>query len=332
MGYLICVFAVFINILFAESGIVVACSDKYAKYLIPSLRYLVDELGCSLPLEVWHAGGELSPVNIAIFNKISGVTVKNVMDFMPKPASQYWGWHVKPLIISLSSFDEVLLMDADLFFFKDPSLLFSHEKYIERGAFFFRDRRIFLNPYKLSGIANSYARKAGTIESYMNRVNYFKKLIDEPSECMPEDWRHYWNNCLPSYENPFSTEHQESGCVVIDKNRHAKGLAQIVKLNEAPKLIYEFVYGDKETYWIGMEMAKEPYFVNKHHAYTLVSGSKHVVDIVQFLDGELFYQQKFPANVNEECKLLERFEGVRALTKSEYETLKFMYNRIGGRK
>jgi hypothetical protein len=54
----------------------------------------------------------------------------------------------------------------------------------------------------------------------------------------------------------------ESGVVVIDKLRHIAGLLAACLLNAPGPLkdmIREETHGEKETFWIGLEMANEPY-------------------------------------------------------------------------
>lgn len=50
------------------------------------------------------------------------------------------GWAVKPFAILLSSFREVIFIDADSLFFKNPEVLFADPEYQETGALFFHDR------------------------------------------------------------------------------------------------------------------------------------------------------------------------------------------------
>ena len=43
-------------------------------------------------------------------------------------------------------------------------------------------------------------------------------------------------------------------------------------------------------------MAKEPYYVNPEPAFEIRGRKRFINEITQFLDGELFYQQKWPQN------------------------------------
>jgi hypothetical protein len=61
--------------------------------------------------------------------------------------------------------------------------------------------------------------------------------------------------------NDVSDHWQESGVVVIDKRRRLLGLLAACRLNDGPerKEIHAWTHGDKETFWLGFEIAEEPY-------------------------------------------------------------------------
>lgn len=309
----------------AERGIVVACSDKYAGYLIPSLAYLRWELGCTLPVEVWYAGDELSRENRERLGAFGPIAFRDMVAVRGPPAKQYWGYHIKPLIVEATQFDEVILMDADIYFYQDPKVLFEDPHYRETGAYFFRDQ-----PYWQLPSDPKLAYHGGGIEYYRGRKKFLLTLVAQPSSSMPPDWRHYWESEEPTWERPYSSEHQESGCVVLDKKRHQKGLAEIVNLNLNHKETYRYVLGDKETYWLGLEIAKEPYYVNPSHPYLLRGKSKHLhliknykVNLVHFVGDRLFFQQKQPIQIGTDpC-----FVGAttRDATEAEKEKLKMAY-------
>lgn len=315
-------FLFFLASLHAERGIVVACSDKYVDFLVPSLAYLRWEIGCKLPIEVWYAGDELSSQNKERLIAFGGIAFKDIVDVMGPPAKSYWGYHIKPLIVLATHFDEVLLMDADIYFYQDPERLFDNPHYIETGAFFFRDQ-----PYwQLPSVPNAY--HGGSIEYYRGRKAFFLSLIDKPSRYMPHDWRHYWEGEEPTFARPYSSEHQESGCVAFDKRRHSKGLEEIVKLNLNRAVTYKHMLGDKETYWIGLEMAKEPYYVNPSHPYLLRGKKKHIiknhkVNLVHLVDDHIFFQQKQPIPIGLDPYFIGEFS--REPTESEREKLHMAY-------
>lgn len=266
-------------------GIVVAASDRYMQYLLPSIAHLRENLHCALPIEVWHSGDELSCSSMNALEKFH-VKFRDIAKILYADPAKYRGFQIKPWIIYLSSFDEVILMDADAFFYEDPSVLFTHHGYKKTGAFFFRDRGHWVYPKN-----DSYQ-----CCNYEKRRSFIRSLIPSPSHYLPSDWNLFWTDKLPSEESPFLNHYIESGCIALRKRDHIAALRNIIQLNENAKNTYQYVYGDKETFWIGFEMAKEPYYVNQRRACEL-RGPDHsfLIYMVHFLDnGRLFYSQKRP--------------------------------------
>ncbi len=117
------------------------------------------ELGCTLPIEVWHLGpDDLRTVWSHLFAQ-SGATTIDAFAFRPAhPAHKLMGWSLKTYAMALSKFDEVLFLDADNIPRRDPTFLFDTPLYKQTGALFWPDRqrhdathplwRIFNVPYR----------------------------------------------------------------------------------------------------------------------------------------------------------------------------------------
>lgn len=270
----------------SKKGIVVAVNDNYAhNYFIASLAHLRDNLKCQLPIEIWHSGDELSSGTKDILSKFSKVTFKDISSILNVDPKEYRGFQIKPKIIELSDFNEVLLIDADVFFYENPEILFSTPAYVNTGAFFFSDL-----PHEFPAKGDKILF---TLERYMDRRNFITSLIPKPSPYILPDMKELWSHDIPTFQKPFIGDMQESGCVAFNKTMHKKSLDEILTLNENLDNTYKYIYGDKETFWLGCEIAGNPYFINKQRPLTLLSG-QHVVTIMQFLDDKLFYQQKNP--------------------------------------
>lgn len=123
---------------FSNKGIVICGGGKYAHLAwiaISTLRHF----GCSLPIELWYKGNiELNSTQIKEFEKIGSVVCKNTNSVSPTPR-RLNGWEMKPFSMIHSSFEEVLLLDADCIVAGDPTYLFSTEPYLETGATFWPD-------------------------------------------------------------------------------------------------------------------------------------------------------------------------------------------------
>jgi len=95
----------------------------------------VRQLGCTLPIELWYVGHELSEEIIEGL-KDQQVTCKNVVDYGGTALS---GYRVKPFAIFNSSFKEVLYLDADNIPVRNPEELFETKEYLEYGTLFWPD-------------------------------------------------------------------------------------------------------------------------------------------------------------------------------------------------
>jgi hypothetical protein len=314
-NFIVVFFCSIIFSLFSERGIVVALNDRYVRnFFLASLIHLRVNLQCKLPLEIWHSGDELSDSMKKQLGKHSNITFRDIAEELHVDPTLYRGWHIKPQIIALSRFDEVILMDADLFFFADPELLFSESGYQRTGAFFFCDF-----PH-LFPISNS---EIFTLERYLDRRSFIQSLINFPSMSVPKDVHEFWSQDIPSFSHPFIGDLQDSGCVVMDKKRHSESLQYIIALNTNRAETYRHIHGDKETFWLGCEMAQVPYHMNEQRPHSLRAG-KQFVPIVQFLNDKLFYQQKKPEYSKE--KMTFYYNGSKkALSAQEKESIRQAY-------
>ncbi|KAL1304964.1 hypothetical protein AAFC00_003872 [Neodothiora populina] len=138
------------------------------------------------------------------------------------------GWAAKPFAMLLSSFREVISIDADAVFFLNPELLFEDPQYKETGALFFRDRSIFPE----------------------EKRKWLNKVLPKPIARSARATR-LWTG--------ESGHQQESGGVLVDKWKHFVELLLVTRMNgpdrdgnaeEGIEGIHDMVYGDKETFWL----------------------------------------------------------------------------------
>ncbi len=297
--------------LHASSGIVIAACDRYVDQLVRSLKFLKTEINTSLPIEIWYAGDELSDENQRRLLAFDHLTLHDITTIFPLPPEHFRGFQIKGYLGLATQFDEFIIMDADLYFYQKPESLFEHPAYKKTGAFFFCDQESYL----FFGFPHVPAQKyhGGTLSYYEKRKSFLTHLIEKTSESFPQKWTFYWSSIQPTPLNPIPSEHLESGCVVIDRKRHQKGLEMVRRLNEDYKETYKYVWGDKETFWIGFEMAHEPYHVNETIPAKIIDRwlpylpfQIKKVALVQTVDGKLFYQQKAPAKLSPSAKLVQR--------------------------
>lgn len=302
------------------------------------------EHGSNLPVEIWYAGNELSLENQKRLARFGNVYFRDAVEVFGGVPQDYWGYHIKGWMLKGSRFDEVMIADADVYFAQNPEKLFWHIGYRDTGALFFRDFRMKEfgpNPDHEKETEKGCTKwKHGYLDSYLLRRRYFRQWIPQPSCYLPKDMLFFWGDTKPTEEEKFLIHYQEAGVVLIDKKRHRKGVEKIHALNVNHKETYKIVYGDKETYWIGMEMAQEPYAfnhgfpVNIRGKWKVYGIKRHKIRLVHLIDGELFWFQKKPVPLGG-APIYKTYEGekLRFLSQEEKQRLDhigFYVNMFGG--
>lgn len=151
------------------------------------------------------------------------------------------GWSVKAFALLASSFQNAILMDADVVFLQPPEILLESELFQTKRALFYQDRTMYSVTLEMLDMAN----------------NWIQKMSPKPFKSEYQS-----NRFLKS----TSSHQQESGVVVIDKKARFMGLLStcILNVNRVRDVAYGHMYGDKETFWIGFEIVGEPYAFNPY--------------------------------------------------------------------
>jgi hypothetical protein len=203
-------------------GIVFSAGDEQAPFLltsIPSIR----RLGCDLPIEIMYLGdGDLSQDFRADLESLPGVITRDLSQMVNDEGWTLAGWAGKPFAILLSSFREVIFIDADSLFFQNPEVLFQDLSYEETGALFFKDRLMMPESKK----------------------RWLQQILPKPISKRVMQSR-FWKG--------ESGHMQESGVVVVDKWKHFVALLLVTRMNgpdrdgneaEGKVGVYDMVYGE----------------------------------------------------------------------------------------
>ena len=218
-------------------GIVLCTGNHHFKYARSTIDIIRHILNSELPIEVFYYGeADLSTRNREILKGYENVYLSDITTYFDNSIVDISSWAIKPFSILASRFEEVILMDADALYLRDPIELFKERGYQEKGTLFFRDRTLFPG-------ANAASK-------------WLKSWMVNP---LPETQElRFWKE---------RTEHEmDSSTVVIHKTKTILGLLNVCKLNERvirQDVVYRKVYGDKETFWIGFDMARQPYYMSK---------------------------------------------------------------------
>lgn len=175
---------------------------------------------CRLPILVYYIGDELSERNQKFLEAIPGVTTKLLQkEAVTSQARAYALIH--------SPFQQVLLVEPDFLFCRNPDYLFDDPMYTHTGALFWKDRMI-----------NCYWDK--------KTYEWVKRLIPYSKND---------NRIL----NKKAGNHQSADILLFHKGKHLRTLEKLWILTQHSDTVHSYTDGDKETYWMAAELAKEDY-------------------------------------------------------------------------
>jgi len=201
--------------------VIVAGGDLYFR-LAWHLITCLRGLGCRLPIEVWTLGdAEMTPAMRGLLEERPDVRVKAADAYCQAHGLRQptSGWELKAFALRHCSFAEVLLLDADQCPVVDPTPLFNDLDFQRTGAMFWPD----LPPQR------------------------------ERGEWVPAV---AWQNVglEPRAARPF-----ESGQILVSRKRHLGALDVALLLNEWSEYVYQWVYGDKDTFLLAWHLVDRPY-------------------------------------------------------------------------
>ena len=265
---------------------------------IASLRAIRSDHTCALPIEVWHAS-ELSASAIGIIlnlgdasvHVISGLNVSGVGNACERgdrvcTTAELEAEHfrmsagrIKPLVLLQSSFDIVLLMDADVLFFSTPSTLFSHSALLFAGVLAFPNHKLVhpqqsaICPFDLGWGSAKQSQRSHTIKRLVERERKRRQpdvcgnnsiSAGVQSDALTPGWAPSAHLASSPLWKGSSCHHQDSAVLVVDKGRSARWLLTLQRWAVSSEAwdsaaIPRFSYDDKEVYWMAAEAAEQPY-------------------------------------------------------------------------
>ena len=231
-----------------SKGIVIPTGQKtfrYACHLISNLRY---SLGSTIPIEIVHAGDSDLPSEYRDFIKglasnIETMDITQVFDDTTLDL-RHGGWAIKPFAALASRYEQVMTVDADAVFLQAPEVIFDHHSgYKTTGALLFHDRLLWQGAFK-------------------ERHQWWEKQLEHhtPSRALSKS-RVY---------NEGYAEECDSGLLVLDKSRLQVLLGILHACWQNTKEVrdewtYKMGYGDKESWWFGLELSGAEYTFENHY-------------------------------------------------------------------
>jgi hypothetical protein len=241
-------------------------SIRFASHLIISLRTV---LGSKLPIQIAYAGDEdLPEKSRKIIQALKGASniefldVWSVFDDFTLKLKD-GGWAIKVFALLASKFEKTILLDADAVFMQKPEQLFNQKPYIDKGAYLFHDRLLWQHAFR-------------------PRHEWWIDQIKEPSAEMEKS--RVW---MEDY-----AEECDSGVVVVDKSRIPilVGLLHVAWQNTydvREETTYRMGHGDKESWWMGLEVSGSTYEFEAHYGSMIGWGDspavKNVTQVCSFV-------------------------------------------------
>jgi alpha 1,3-mannosyltransferase len=231
-------------------GIVIPVGIKdfrFACHLILALRTI---LHSTLPIQVAYVGDDDLPADkrqilISLENSIQFLNIASILDDEVIQIEKSWA--IKPFAALASTFEKVIIMDADSVFIQPPEYLLLEAGWQETGTLLFHDRLLWQH-------------------GFQERHEWWKQQMkhQEPSEALLASL--VWTEDY--------AEEADSGVVVLDKARQPvfMGLLHICWQNTKPvrdEATYKMTYGDKESWWFGLELCGVPHSFEKHYGAVL---------------------------------------------------------------
>ena len=233
---------------FSGNGIVICIGNGQFRMALATLKMIRNVHFSNLPIEVFYMGDQdLSAENRKVLESLNDVKTRDITQLFDDKQLKLGGWAIKTFAILASSFQNAMLIDADVVFLQSPEVLFASRLFGKYGTLFFHDRSLFSHGDETK--------------------KWFKDLMPSLSE---------YSKSLRVFHDKTGHE-QESGVVLINKKMHTPALLASCTLNvgDIRDRTYKFVFGDKETFWIGFETVGSAYRFNGYFPGTIgVSSAK----------------------------------------------------------
>jgi len=227
-------------------GIVMAVGSQDFRYACHSVLSIRTVLQSDLPIQIVYAGEkDLPSASREILGSLAtGIEFLDILTVFDDNSMQLEkNWAIKPFAALASKFEQVILLDADSVFLQSPNQLFSHSGYVDTGALFFHDRLLWQG-------------------AFPDRHKWWKREMKNktPSPMLLKS--RVWTEGY--------AEEADSGVVVLDKRRTPIFTALLHVCWQNTKAVreettYKMTYGDKESWWFGLELCDVPYTFEKHY-------------------------------------------------------------------
>lgn len=224
------------------------------------------------------------------------------------------GFNNKILALFFSSFQNVLLYDADTVPLVSPQEILDAPEFAASGAYFFQDRSLRdRNDWMETNLfAKLMPHSSNKLDMAMGVKPVTNHTMGNPYMV---GWRHY----------------QEAGLLAIDKRRHFGMLPTLFALPLWGEIVRALIWGDKEMYWLAMSMSgDELYYMNHYGAASVGEITQH--NHLKAYNNTEAYElcSSHPGHINKDGKLLWVNSGFSYCKKNSFakDSKKFPFSRF----
>ena len=266
------------------AGIAIPAPHKYYEYLIQNIYNLRLNINYIDPIEIWEVGDELTNEMRESLSSFPNIIFKNTTEFDDR--IQHWrGFQAKAPVIKYSKLNDIIMCDADVVIFENPSIIQKSDSYKETGSYIFRDYSYWyfdLPSERLPDQTN--ISKFNSHDYYDKRRSFVRSIASNLSPLFPQEWMHLYNDSYPNYLAPEGLA--ESGVFYINREKNIDVINTFYDLNDNWKESYACVYGDKELTWLSFIKNNKKFTLNNYYP------TSYNNNLLQIYDDKPFYIQK----------------------------------------
>ncbi|OQR89412.1 hypothetical protein THRCLA_09752 [Thraustotheca clavata] len=224
----------------------------------------------SLPIQVYHClQSELPPsirTLVLLSDPLERIEIIDVCAHLINNryltdnfvAKEYQSYYIKLLAVLHTSFDEVMLVDADDIFLHNPDILWANSGFIDTGTLFFYDRHLDLNQFINAGLQNSPKVLHQLHENFPYAMFGLKKPQVSEQLSNSRAWQ------------GRTAHEQDSSLVILHKSKLKPMVFEImwhlVHFARVEANLKSKSLGDKEYFWLSCMLADVPYSFSPHPA------------------------------------------------------------------
>lgn len=239
---------------FSGSGVVIGAGGVHSLMAVSVLHVLKNKLHSKLPVEIMIPDLEIQKSDeqfcafvASEFADVRCIFLKDHFDAkLLKKKYKFSGFQYKALALLISSFENVLLLDADNYPVKNIDDVFDDETYKQKGLIVWPDFwRRFTNPI--------FYESANINIDLKQKVHDFVFELKDPQA--NDDGDEQINRIMHEYKGTLPDPSSETGEMLFNKRKHFKTLVLSLFYNTyGPNIFYHLLsqyspgQGDKETF------------------------------------------------------------------------------------